>query len=765
MAIYRGPGGAGDATADAASEASLIVTLTEEAQDNADAAAASAAAASTSATNAAASASTATTQATNASTSATTATTQASNASTSASSASTSATNAAASAATATTQATNASTSATTATTQASNASTSATAAASSATAAASSATSASGSASTATTQAGIATTQATNAATSATNAAASAVTAAGYVVPSQTGNSGKYLKTDGTATSWDALDISTADVTGTLPVSKGGTGVTTSTGTGNTVLSASPTFTGNVSFGAGTAALPAITTTGDTNTGVFFPAADTIAFAEGGAEAMRLSSSGYLGINTTSPTSFLNIEMEGVSNGIFVGDTLSSGVGTQYCVPMIQTLGSRTSVNNTFSGRFGAAHRRMDGVGITANTQLGTYAFGGQWGTSASYVSANLLYTASIQGIAEGTFSSASAMPTAITFKTGSDGDALGAVNTSYGTERMRLTSTGLLGLGSTAPIAKLEVAGNNNNTWTVTASISGTTMDVTAVTTGTIAVGDLVYGANIQPYTRVTALGTGTGGIGTYTVSVSQTSASATVLGSTTYSSTVIRITETDTTAQIGQPTGALQFFSSDASSPTAGVGAYVAAISEDATPDTSLIFGTRDDAGGGVDANERMRLTSSGDVLIGKTSATANGGDLQVSSGITFPATQVAKSDANTLDDYEEGTWTPTSTTGSYTSASGTYTKTGRVVVLNFSVTFPASGMSGNARLNSIPFNVGQTGSDGTTTTYGSVIRTVYDTVTPTVIRLATSSGTSIVETTLYSQTVSGTLTYFV
>ena len=45
--------------------------------------------------------------------------------------------------------------------------------------------------------------------------------------------------------------------------------------------------------FVAGTAALPAITTTGDTNTGMFFPAADTIAFAEGGVEAMRLDSSG----------------------------------------------------------------------------------------------------------------------------------------------------------------------------------------------------------------------------------------------------------------------------------------------------------------------------------------------------------------------------------------------------------------------------------------------------------------------------------------
>jgi len=60
--------------------------------------------------------------------------------------------------------------------------------------------------------------------------------------------------------------------------------------------------------FVAGTAALPAITTTGDTNTGMFFPAADTIAFAEGGTEAMRLDSSGNVGIGTASPTTTLTV-------------------------------------------------------------------------------------------------------------------------------------------------------------------------------------------------------------------------------------------------------------------------------------------------------------------------------------------------------------------------------------------------------------------------------------------------------------------------
>jgi hypothetical protein len=51
----------------------------------------------------------------------------------------------------------------------------------------------------------------------------------------------------------------------------------------------------------AGSAAAPVITTTGDTNTGMFFPAADTIAFTEGGAEAMRINSSGAVLIGTTT--------------------------------------------------------------------------------------------------------------------------------------------------------------------------------------------------------------------------------------------------------------------------------------------------------------------------------------------------------------------------------------------------------------------------------------------------------------------------------
>ncbi len=83
------------------------------------------------------------------------------------------------------------------------------------------------------------------------------------------------------------------------------------------------------------------------------------------------------------------------------------------------------------------------------------------------------------------------------------------------------------------------------------------------------------------------------------------------------------------------------------------------------------------------------------------------------LQLKSGITFPATQVASSDANTLDDYEEGTFTPTFTasTGTPTTVtlnSAAYTKIGRRVSIDVDFTITAIGTaSGNLYLT-LPFS---------------------------------------------------------
>lgn len=76
--------------------------------------------------------------------------------------------------------------------------------------------------------------------------------------------------------------------------------------------------------------------------------------------------------------------------------------------------------------------------------------------------------------------------------------------------------------------------LTGNLNSitpTATFTGSASTTTLTVSAVTAGTIAVGQIISGANITPGTIITALGTGKGGTGTYTISISQTAASGTI------------------------------------------------------------------------------------------------------------------------------------------------------------------------------------------------------------------------------------------
>lgn len=65
---------------------------------------------------------------------------------------------------------------------------------------------------------------------------------------------------------------------------------------------------TGVATFQAGSNSAPAITTSGDTNTGVFFPAADTVAIGTGGTEALRVNSSQNVGIGTTSPASKLHV-------------------------------------------------------------------------------------------------------------------------------------------------------------------------------------------------------------------------------------------------------------------------------------------------------------------------------------------------------------------------------------------------------------------------------------------------------------------------
>ena len=87
---------------------------------------------------------------------------------------------------------------------------------------------------------------------------------------------------------------------------------------------------------------------------------------------------------------------------------------------------------------------------------------------------------------------------------------------------------------------------------------------------------------------------------------------------------------------------------------------------------------------------------------------------GGATATTGGIQFPATAVAIADANNLDDYEEGTWTPVVTCGSgtatYASQLGFYTKIGRVVTITYILSFTKNTLSGSTvRLTNLPFSL--------------------------------------------------------
>lgn len=158
------------------------------------------------------------------------------------------------------------------------------------------------------------------------------------------------------------------------------------------------------------------------------------------------------------------------------------------------------------------------------------------------------------------------------------------------------------------------LELSGSTGNIASFTASISGTTMTVTAVASGTIEVGQYLVSSLIFDNTYITALGTGAGGTGTYTVSSSQTAASGTVysLGAMTNR---IRITDTDTGANATQPVGVIEWIGSDSSTPGAGVAGFISVNALDTGPDYYMAFGVRDSTSGDVGAITRFQINQNG------------------------------------------------------------------------------------------------------------------------------------------------------
>ena len=305
----------------------------------------------------------------------------------------------------------------------------------------------------------------------------------------------------------------STANITlGTIPTLTAGTttgtaGIFTSgtIATLNSTTGTIPTLVATtlVTTGTGTAAAPAIIPTGDTNTGIFFPAADTIAFSEGGAEAMRIDSSGQVGIGTVSPINKLHLyngtasvgatqlELEGRFNAYGAGINFSSRTsdgGTLVAMAKITADGedawNTTGTTTQDAGlRFSTTQNGTlaERVRIDSSGQVGI-------GTTSADSIFHIKDSVAVLTI-EGTATSSAS----VQFKTNTinrykiatpDSSADLAFYSSGTTERLRIDSSGNCSIGTATALSKLHIHGDltlSNATTAVTASTSTITPPAT--------------------------------------------------------------------------------------------------------------------------------------------------------------------------------------------------------------------------------------------------------------------------------------------
>ena len=266
-------------------------------------------------------------------------------------------------------------------------------------------------------------------------------------LLPSQTSNANKYLQTDGTNTSWDAISLSTADITGTLPVANGGTGVTTSTGTGSVVLSTSPSLvtpllgtptSGN--FSTGTFTWP---TFNQNTTGTASNVTGTVAIANGGTG------------QTTANAAFNALAPSQTGNS---GKYLTTdGSNTSWAT---NPLGTVTSVGQTFTGGLiSVSGSPVTTSGTLALTVAGTsggvpyFSSASTWATSAALAS-NALMVGGGAGNAPATITTGTGVVTALGVNTGSSGAFVvngGALGTPSSGTVTNLTGTASININGT--------------------------------------------------------------------------------------------------------------------------------------------------------------------------------------------------------------------------------------------------------------------------------------------------------------------------
>jgi hypothetical protein len=134
-------------------------------------------------------------------------------------------------------------------------------------------------------------------------------------------------------------LNTNSGTTSGSITIADGANGAITIAGNG----------TGQIIVNAGAVGTPTIAPTGDTNTGIFFPTADTIAFTEGGTEAMRIDSSGRVGIGSTSVDSTLHLKS--ATPSLIIQDTGTHGSDSSPAIVFKDTSSSQGEIGFENSG------------------------------------------------------------------------------------------------------------------------------------------------------------------------------------------------------------------------------------------------------------------------------------------------------------------------------------------------------------------------------------------------------------------------------
>jgi len=222
---------------------------------------------------------------------------------------------------------------------------------------------------------------------------AANIITALGFSGPlngtvgATTPATGKFTTVESTITTGTAplvvasttnvANLNASSLSGATFAAPGSIGSGTAGSGAFTTLSA----TGVTTLSAGTVSDPALTTSGDTNTGIFFPAADTIAFVEGGAEVMRIDSSSNVGIGTTTPAAKLAVVGTGYSPTITITDGATLSWDTSLGQVAQVTLGGNRTFDaptNLVNGGFYSLLIIQDGTGSRTISWNAVFDFAG---------------------------------------------------------------------------------------------------------------------------------------------------------------------------------------------------------------------------------------------------------------------------------------------------------------------------------------------------------------------------------------------------